>query len=315
MTDVLAELEGAAGRVAERVGVATVSIGRSPRGSGIVVAPGRVLTNAHNLRDRTTQVGFADGRTAQAAVLAVDAGSDLAVLEVDTADVAPLEWADRVPGVGAAVFSLARGVRGVRLSVGFVSGVDRTFRGPGGRPIGGGLEHTAPMGRGSSGGPLVDTTGAVVGVNTHRLGEGFYLALAADPGLVERVRSLVAGRSPRRPTLGIAVAPAEVARRLRRSVGLDERDGVLVRGVEDGGPAAGADLRVGDLIVQAGPAPTPSVDALHEVLAAHDPSEPLTLDVVRGAEELTLTISFGEPEPASEPGSEQGAQGGGESEA
>jgi S1-C subfamily serine protease len=300
MTDVLAELEGAAGRVAERVGAATVAIGRSPRGSGLVVAPGRVLTNAHNLRDRTTQVTFADGRAAQSTVLAVDAGSDLAVLDVDTAEVDPLEWADRVPGVGAAVFSLARGVRGVRLSVGFVSGVDRTFRGPGGRPIGGGLEHTAPMGRGSSGGPLVDTTGAVVGVNTHRLGEGFYLALAADPTLVERVRSLVAGRSPRRPTLGIAVAPAEVARRLRRSVGLDERDGVLVRGVEEPGPAAAADLRVGDLIVRAGSVPTPTIDALHGVLGAHDVSEPLTVEVVRGVEELTLTVSFVEAERSDE---------------
>lgn len=298
MTNVLAELESAAGAVAERVGAATVAIGRSPRGSGFVVGAGRVVTNAHNLRDRTTQITFADGRTAQSTVLAVDAGSDLAVLDVDTADVEPLGWATQVPGIGAAVFALARGARGVRLSVGFVSGVDRTFRGPGGRPIGGGLEHTAPMGRGSSGGPAVDTTGAVVGINTHRLGEGFYLALAADPTLVERVRSLTEGRAPRRLTLGIAVAPSEVARRLRRSVGLEDRDGVLVRGVEDDGAAARAELRVGDLVIAADDTATPSVDALHDVLAAHDPALPLELRIVRGAEELTLSASFAEDSPS-----------------
>lgn len=301
MTNVLAELETAATQVAERVGAATVAIGRSPRGSGLVVAPGRVLTNAHNLRDRTTQVTFAEGRAAQSRVLAVDAGSDLAVLEVDTADITPLAWASGVPGIGAAVFALARGVRGVRLSVGFVSGVDRTFRGPGGRPIGGGLEHTAPMGRGSSGGPLVDASGDVVGVNTHRLGEGFYLALAADEALVARVGSLVEGQAPRRATLGISVAPNEVALRLRRSVGLDDRDGVLIRGVEESGPAASAGLRVGDLIVRAGHpdtpmTDTPTIDALHQVLGAHDVATPLVVGIVRGADESSVEVSFPQDE-------------------
>ena len=298
MTTLLNELELAATAVAERVGAATVAVGRSTRGSGVVVAEDRVLTNAHNLRDRTTQVTFADGRAAQASVLAVDKGSDLAVLEVDTAGTAPLEWAEQVPGVGAAVFALARGVRGMRLSVGFVSGTGRSFRGPGGRPIGGGLEHTAPMGRGSSGGPLVDTTGAMIGLNTHRLGEGFYLAQAAEPSMVARVRSLAEGRSPRRLSLGIAVAPAEVATKLRRSVGLGDRDGVLVRGVEDGGAADRAGLRVGDLIVGAGVGDTAvvidSIDALHTLLGRHEGDTPLELSIVRGAEELTLSASFDE---------------------
>lgn len=301
MTTLLNELEVAATAVAERVGAATVAIGRSARGSGVVVARGCVLTNAHNLRDRTTQVSFADGRVAQASVLAVDSASDLAVLSVDTADVAAIEWATKVPGVGAAVFALARGVRGSRLGVGFVSGTDRRFRGPGGRPIGGALEHSAPMGRGSSGGPLVDASGAVVGLNTHRLGEGFYLAQAADAALIERVRSLAEGRSPRRLELGIAVAPAEVARKLRRSVGLEDRDGVLVRGIEDSGVADRAGLRVGDLIVGAGGTDITSIDDLHQLLRTHDVDSELAIAIVRGADALTLTASFIEAEPVSNP--------------
>lgn len=288
----LDELEDTARTVAERVGPSTVSIGRSGRGSGLVVAPGRVLTNSHNLRDRTTLVGFADGRQVQGAVVAADVGADLAVLDVDTSDLPPATWADEAPDVGAVVFALGRGGAGERLTVGFVSGVRRSFRGPRGRRIEGGLEHTAPMGRGASGGPLIGRTGAVVGVNTHRLGEGFYLAQVADEALVQRVTALADGREPTAVELGIAVAPPGVARRLRRSVGLDERDGVLVRGVGEGSPAAGADLRVGDLVVAAGDVVVESVDDLHAVLGEHDPDRPLRLTVVRGADQVELDVRF-----------------------
>jgi serine protease Do len=286
------ELEQAATGVASTAGPATVTIGRSGRGSGVVVATGRVLTNAHNLRDRTTQVTFADGRVQQGTLVAADGDSDLAVLEVDTADVESLEWAEQVPGVGGAVFAVGRGGGDQRVTVGFVCGVDRSFRGPRGRRIDGGLEHTAPMARGASGGPLVGPDGRVVGINTHRGGDGFYLAQAADAALTQRVAALVDGHEPARVELGVAVAPAGVARKLRRSVGLDERDGVLVRGVVDGSPAAAADLREGDLIVGIGGEQLSSVDGLHAALGAHEASAPLELAVVRGVDELSLTVRF-----------------------
>src|SRR4051794_17901404 len=88
----LDELQLAVTTVAERLDAATVAVGRDRRGSGVVIATGQVLTCAHNLRDRTTEVTFADGRQAQGEVLGVDADGDLAVLEVDTAGVAPAEW-------------------------------------------------------------------------------------------------------------------------------------------------------------------------------------------------------------------------------
>jgi S1-C subfamily serine protease len=167
MSTLLEELETAAADAATTVGAATVAIGRSGRGSGVVVAEGRVLTNAHNLRDRTTQVTFADGRAEQGSLLALDPGADLAVVEVDTGDVEPVRWADQVPGVGAVVLAVSRGHGGPRVTVGFVSGVQRSFRGPG-RRIDGGLEHRRwPC---SSGGLLVDLA-RLVGLNTHRLGE------------------------------------------------------------------------------------------------------------------------------------------------
>lgn len=288
----LQELSDTARTAAERVAPSTVTIGRSGRGSGFVVASGRVLTNAHNLRDRTTQVTFGDGRVAQGSVVAADVGADLAVLEVDTTGAPPVTWAEGVPALGDVVFALTRSGAGERLTVGFVSGVRRAFRGPRGRRIEGGLEHTAPMARGASGGPLVDGEGRVVGINTHRLGEGFYLAQPAEADLVARVQALADGREPTRAELGIAVAPPGVAAKLRRSVGLDERDGVLVRGVAEDSPAADADLRVGDLVVAAGGSAITNVDDLHSVLGGHDTAQPLVLTVVRGADELELTVSF-----------------------
>src|SRR5581483_4047250 len=126
---------------------------------------------------------------------------------------------------------------GERVSFGMVSGTERAFRGPRGRRIKGSIEHTAPLPRGSSGSPLVTGSGAVVGLNTNRLGDGFYLAIPADRELRDRLAALATGRSRSRRRLGVGLAPATVARALRRSVGLDERDGLLVRVVEDGSTA------------------------------------------------------------------------------
>ena len=120
--------------------------------------------------------------------------------------------------------------------------------------------------RGSSGSPLVDADGSVVGLSTHRIGDGFYLALPADEDLRARIDGLAEGGDHRRVVLGVGLAPAGVARRLRRSVGLPERDGLLVRGVDDGSPAAAAGLAEGDLLVAAGGRELREVDDLYDAL-------------------------------------------------
>ena len=286
---VLSELQEAVVAVAESVGPSVVGIGSRLRGSGVVVADGRILTNAHNLRGGEVTVRFADGRTERGTVKAVDWDGDLAVVEVDTASTPALGWSDGGATIGSAVFAAAATpAGGARVSFGFVSSVERAFRGPGGRPISGSLEHTAPLAPGSSGSPLVDAEGKLVGLNTNRVGEGFYLALPADASLKSRVDALARGESRERPTLGIAVAPAHVARRLQRSVGLPERDGVLVRGVEPGSPAEAAGIAEGDLLVAAGGRTIDDVDALHEAL--RDTGLPLEVTLVRGTEERTVTV-------------------------
>src|SRR5688572_12668516 len=179
---VIAELQTAIGEVAERVGPSVVGIGSRQRGSGFVVADGKVLTNAHNVRGDEVTVTFADGRSTRGRLAGIDVDGDLAVIDVDTAGVAALEWGDgSAVGPGTLVFGAAATQGGgARVTFGTVSAVARAFRGPGGRRIAGSLEHTAPMAPGSSGGPIVDTDGRLLGLNTNRLGEGFYLALPAD---------------------------------------------------------------------------------------------------------------------------------------
>jgi S1-C subfamily serine protease len=287
---VIEELQTAVATVAERVGPSIVGIGRGTRGSGVVIAPGKVLTNAHNLRGDEVTVTFADGRRLIGTVAGFDGDGDLAVIDVDTADAAAVEWADGEPlPAGTAVFGAgASHGGGTRVTFGLVSAVARAFRGPGGRRIDGSVEHTAPLASGSSGGALLDAAGRLVGLNTNRIGEGFYLALPADAALRTRVDALTRGESPTRLRLGVAVAPAHVARQMRRSVGLPERDGILVRGVEDGGLAAAAGIQAGDLIVGAGGKPITDTDDLHAALGAT--GLPFELQLVRGADELTVQV-------------------------
>ena len=288
---VIDEIGSAVGTVATSVGTSVVGIGRDGRGSGVVIADGQVVTNAHNLRGGEVTVTFADGRSTIGTVAGVDPDGDVAAVTVDTAGAKPIEWGDGDGAkVGDAVFGVAatRG-GGVRVTFGLVSSIERSFRGPGGRRIAGSVEHTAPLAPGSSGSALVDASGRLVGLNTNRIGEGFYLALPADAALKSRVEALGRGESAQRPRLGVAIAPNHVARRLRRSVGLPERDGILVRGVEDGSAAAAAGVEVGDLIFSAGGREIRDADDLQDALTALE--APYDLGIVRGAEEKTLSVA------------------------
>jgi serine protease Do len=286
----LDELSQSITRLAGSVAPSVVGIGSRLRGSGVVVADGQVLTNAHNVRGDEVTVTFADGRSAAGRLAGIDVDGDLAVIAIDTAGAPALTWTDGDgPAIGAVVFAAAATPGGgSRVTFGTVSAVERSFRGPGGRRIGGSLEHTAPLAPGSSGGPLLDADGKLVGLNTNRLGEGFYLAIPADATLRGRIDALGRGESVRPPRLGIAVAPGRVARHLRQSVGLPARDGVLVRGVEDDSPAARAGIRDGDLIVEIGGQAVTEADQLQEILATTP--MPFEVKVVRGTDERTVSV-------------------------
>jgi serine protease Do len=280
--------------IAERVGPSVVGLGGRRGGSGVVVAPGRVLTLAGNVGSADELDVFIDGERVEGRVLGRDDQVDAAVVAVET-DAPAITWADGADaGIGTPVVALGDPAgRGLRATPGWVASAPRGVRGPRGRLIEGVLEHTAPLPRGSGGGPLVDDQGHVLGLNAVRRPGGLILAWPAA-ALRGAAEALAAGthRPPRR--LGVAVAPPAVARRLRAAVGLPPADGLLVQGVRAGSAADAAGLGRGDLIVEAAGRAVATIDDLYTALDAAEPGAPLALAVLRGADRVELTATLGE---------------------
>ena len=293
MNQVLEALQQAVTDAAAQVGPAVVGLGRGwGRGSGVVVADGQVLTVAHVLRGDEVAVTFADGRTAEGRVAGSDPDLDVAVIAVDTGDAKPVAWepgdtpAGRRAGARARQPRRPRAAHDLRPRVRDRARLPRPARAARGRLDRAHRAAAARLVRRSAGGP----DGNLLGLNAVRRDGGFILALPADAALRRRVGELARGEAADRPRLGVALAPPRVARRMRAAVGLPERDGLLVRGVVDGSPAARAALERGDLLVRAGDRPLASMDDLFDALDAA--GDKLALGVVRGSEERELEIDL-----------------------
>ena len=280
--------------VATRFGGAVVGVGRGWRvGSGVLLGPGTILTAARHADPRGTTVTLVDGGRVEAALAGVDRERGIAVLRAETGTAEPLGWAPQAEiGIGTPLYALSNpGGRGLRVTAGHVSAAPRDVRGPRGWRIAGAIEHTAPLPRGAAGGPLLDLAGRLLGINLLRTEGGLILALAANSGLREAAERLARGDEVERPTLGVAVAPPWVARKMRRAVGLSERDGLLVRGVEGDSPAGRAGIERGDLIVAAADVDVDGIDALHRSLESAAGAA-LALTVVRGEDERKVEVDL-----------------------
>ena len=223
-------------------------------------------------------------------MLGIDPSVDLAVLRTG-ATAPPAAWstAAEPPRLGVKVYALADpGGRGLRVTSGSVASAPRGVRGPAGRLIPDAVEHTAPLPRGAGGGPLVDRSGAIVGLNALRRDGGLLLAWPAT-ALRDRATALAAGErtAPRR--LGVALVGARQTGRMRAAVGLDPVDGLLVRGVQDGSVADRAGITRGDVVVGADGTPVATLDDLHAAVDAAG-ARALELEVLRGSERMTLRV-------------------------
>jgi S1-C subfamily serine protease len=273
---------------------------RAGAGSGVVVTPdGYVLTNEHVVqRVDEARVTFVDGRSVPAAVVGRDPATDLAVLR---AQAAALPYARLATGrqlrVGQLVVAVGNplGFEST-VSAGVVSALGRSLRSRQGRLIEGIVQHTAALNPGNSGGPLVDSQGRVVGVNTAiiAMAQGIGFAVPAATAQWVLTEILTQGRV-RRAYLGISVRDRPIDLRLVRALGLSVTRATEVIGRDESGPAVDSDLRPGDLIVGVNETPVDGIDALHRQLSQWPVGSPLTLHVVRRTQSLRVRLTPREP--------------------
>ena len=300
-------------RVVDDVGPAVVSLvvaaaGRGWRGgdaqgagSGVVLAPdGYVLTNAHVVHGaRKLEVLLVDGRTLDAHVVGQDASTDLALVRVQASDLPYAKLHDRAPRPGQLVVAMGNPLGfSQTVSTGVVSALGRSLRGRDGRLIDQVIQHTAPLNPGNSGGPLVDSLGRVVGINTAiiRFAQGISFSIPATTaqGVVS---ALLAHGRVRRAWLGIGVQTAPMDRRVARALGVEARSAVMVTDVAERGPAAKAGLRAGDRVLALATQLTATVDDLHRALASVEPGGRAVLEVLRGAEKTRIEITTTDSAP------------------
>jgi len=291
---------------AERVGPAVVSVyvgesgpaarARSGAGSGVVVTPdGYLLTNEHVVqRAARVRVCFIDGQTAVADVVGTDAATDLAVLRAGTSSLPFAALQDvRRPRVGQLAIAVGNplGFEST-VSAGVVSALGRSLRSRQGRLIEGIVQHTAALNPGNSGGPLTDSRGEVIGINTAIIPSAQGIGFAVPSATAQWVLSelLTQGRV-RRAYLGISGRDRPLDRRLVRALELAVTRAVEVMGVDAGGPAARSELRSGDLIVGIEDLAVDGMDALYRHLSRQAGARSLTLQVVRRTRRLSVDIT------------------------
>jgi S1-C subfamily serine protease len=281
----------------DMVAPAVVKVESRGGGSGFVFAPdGLVLTNAHVIeRAKEVSVVLPDGRAREASVIGRDADTDLAVLKISAPDLQVVPFGDshrlRVGQIVVAIgnpFGFQHTV-----TAGVVSATGRSLRARTGRLMSGLIQTDAALNPGNSGGPLINTRGEVVGINTAVIlpAQGISFAVSAETARVVVPQLLREGRV-RRTYIGIGGQDVPLPRLLARHHQLPTRTGVLVTEVVGSGPAEAAGLREGDLIVRFGTTPVERTDDLHRLLVGELAGTSVPIQVLRGTELKTLAIGL-----------------------
>lgn len=301
-------ITGVVGRVAE--GVVHVQVEKRAKdrggkevlqrgsGSGFVISSdGYVVTNDHVVSGAATiRVTLLDGRTLPAEVKGTDASTDIAVLKIDVPGLRALSFGAPPLQVGQIAIAIGN-PHGLQHTVtaGIVSATGRTLRAQNGRLIDDVVQTDASLNPGNSGGPLIDSQGHVIGVNTaiFPTAQGLCFAVAAPLAARTAGQLIMHGRI-RRAYLGIAGQPVKLTERILAAHKLTDGTGVYVFEIN---PAAGVDnraLRVGDIIIGFDDQPVATVDQLHRTLDAARIGRPVELKVLRAGRAEVITVTPGE---------------------
>jgi S1-C subfamily serine protease len=273
---------------------------RGPReiggsGSGFIITPdGFILTNSHVVHGATAiMVNLQDGREYPAQLVGDDPETDLAVIRLDAPNLAHVRLADSENlRVGQIVIAIGNPL-GFQASVtaGVISALGRSMHAQSGRLIDNIIQTDAALNPGNSGGPLVNSAGEVIGVNTAmiRPAQGICFAIASNTARFVAGWLIKDGKI-RRSYIGVAGQNVPIHRRVVRFYNLPRETGVLVVSVENGRPAATAGLRQGDVIVSFNGEPVSNIDELHKMLMAEQIGVEIKIVIVRHTEKLELSI-------------------------
>lgn len=285
----------------EKVGPAVLHLtiegdkGRAGSGSGVVFTPdGYALTNSHVIASaRRIEATLSDGSVSGATLIGDDPDTDLALLRLDAAAPAFARLgSSRDLKVGQLAIAIGNPF-GYQCTVtaGVISATGRSLRARSGRLIDGVIQTDAALNPGNSGGPLVNSAGEIIGINTAIIvgAQGICFAIASDIVVFVAQRLMRDGRV-RRSHIGLAGQNVPLSRKHARFHGLDHESGVLVQGVEAGGAAAEAGLKSGDIIVGFDDRPVATIDDIHRLLTESRVGKSLPLMLLRHGQKMTLTI-------------------------
>lgn len=310
-TDILDAYSRAVASVVDAVGpaVVSISIGRNATtvngvepvgaGSGVMLTPdGYALTNHHVVRDAgQVRLTMTDGTSVGAVPVGSDPPNDLALVRAigsgfpyaDLGDSSGLRVGQLVIAIGNP-FGFQSSV-----STGVVSATGRGIRSIDQRLIENVIQHTAPLNPGNSGGPLVDSRGRVVGINTAIIVASQGMGFAVPSNTARHVVSqILAHGKVRRGYLGIAGRQRPLSRRRVRYFNLQRETGVEVVSLEPGGPAVQSGILPGDIVVEMNGHPVESIDDLHRLLSEVSVRELVRLDLLRGTERKIVEVLIGE---------------------
>jgi S1-C subfamily serine protease len=264
-------------------------------GSGFVFTPdGLILTNSHVVHDATRiDVTLADGRRAPAHTIGDDPATDLAVIRIDATGLQPATLGDSQqlrPGQMAIAIGNPYGFQST-VTAGVISALGRSLRSYSGRLIEDVIQTDAALNPGNSGGPLVNSRGQVIGVNTATIlpAQGICFAIGINTAKFVASRLLRDGRI-RRSYIGVSAQTVPIHRRVVRFYDLARETGVVVVGIEEKSPARSAGLHEGDVIVALDDKPVAGVDDLHRLLTDAQVGARCGMTIIRHTDRLILRI-------------------------
>lgn len=296
MSETLQTLSDAMSSLVEAAGPQIVRVEARGRmaASGVVWSSAGVIVTSHHVveRDDNIKIGLADGSTVNATLVGRDPNTDLAVLKAEASNLTAATWVDANDlRVGHLMLALGRPGKTVQATLGIVSALGGAWRTQAGGDIDHYLQTDVVMYPGFSGGPLLDASGRVAGINSSSLVRGVSVAVPAAT-VKKAVETILAHGKMPRGYLGVGIQPVRLADALQQQ--LSQETGLMFMSVEADSPAAQGHLLQGDILVTLDGQPVRHVDELQTLLTGERVGKTVPARIVRSGQVQDLTVTIGQ---------------------